>query len=320
MKYAAYIFAAAVIIVAAIPFMILNMFPAPEEEILPEPENLNLQELSEMNISVLLEDENQTVELPLEEYVAGVVASEMPASFELEALKAQAVAARTYGLARQGGLCDTVHCQVYRSEEEIRSIKGDEWMNEYWDKIRAAVAGTAGQVMYYDGALAGQVMFHSSSGGKTENSEEVFVSAVPYLRSVDSPYEEEATHKNDENVFRIQDFINVINGQYAVKPITEEDLNSMEVTAKSSGGRVAVIRIGENEFTGKQMRSMFKLPSANFTYRIEGENIIITTTGYGHGVGMSQYGANGMAREGYKYDEILTHYYSGVSIEKYSQQ
>lgn len=319
MKYAAYIFTAAVIIVAAIPFMILNMFSAPEEEMLPDPENLNLQELSDMNISVFLEDENQTVDVPLEEYVAGVVASEMPASFELEALKAQAVAARTYGLARQGGLCDTVHCQVYRPEAEIRSVKGDEWMNEYWDKIRAAVAGTAGQVMYYDGELAGQVLFHSSSGGKTENSEEVFVSAVPYLRSVDSPYEEEATHRSDENIFSIQDFVKVINGQYAVKPVTEEDLNTMEITAKSSGGRVAVIRIGENEFTGKQIRSMFKLPSANFTYRIEGENLIITTTGYGHGVGMSQYGANGMAKEGYKYDEILTHYYSGVSIEKYSQ-
>lgn len=319
MKRTAYFITAAVIIVVAIPYIILTLFSSPEEETVPESENLNLQQLSDVSISVFLEDENQTVEFPLEVYVAGVVASEMPASFEKEALKAQAVAARTYGLARQGGLCDTVHCQVFRAEEEIREIKGDEWMNEYWDKIRSAVAETAGQVMYYDGELAGQVLFHSSSGGKTENSEEVFVSAVPYLRSVDSPYEEEATHRSDENVFKIKDFVNVINGQYGVSPITAEDLNSMEITGKSTGGRVAAIRIGENEFTGKQIRSMFNLPSADFTYRIEGENIIITTTGYGHGVGMSQYGANGMAKEGYTYDEILTHYYSGVEIEKYMQ-
>ena len=93
----------------------------------------------------------------------------------------------------------------------------------------------------------------------------------------------------------------------------------MEITLFTTGGRVAAIKIGENEFTGKQIREMFDLPSANFKYRIEGENIVITTTGYGHGVGMSQYGANGMAKEGYTYDEILKHYYSGTKIKQYKE-
>ncbi|MBE6020115.1 MAG: stage II sporulation protein D [Clostridiales bacterium] len=310
MKFTAYIVAAAIIIVVGIPYLILSAFSSADEE-------KSLEDIYSEPISVFLEDQNMEIQVPLEEYVACVVACEMPAMFEEEALKAQAVAARTYGLSRQGSLCDTVHCQVFKTKEEISSEKGQEWMNTYWDKISSAAVETAGQVLYYNGEPASQVLFHSSSGGRTENSEEVFVSAVPYLRSVDSPYEEEATHKNDETVFALENFAEVINGQGGAMPVTIEDIGKMEITLFTTGGRVGSVRIGANEFTGKQIREMFDLPSANFTYRIEGDNIVITTTGYGHGVGMSQYGANGMAKKGYTYDEILKHYYTGTEIKQY---
>lgn len=319
MKYLAYIFTTAVIIVVAIPFIIHTLVSSPEQDNVPEAVRLNLSELSEMSIMVFHEDENVSAEYPLEEYVAGVVASEMPASFEEEALKAQAVAARTYALSRQEELCDTVHCQVFRTEDELRAIKGDKWMKSYWDKIRNAVGQTAGEVIYYEDSMAKQTLFHSSSGGKTENSEEVFVSAVPYLRSVDSPYEEEATHINEEKVISKESFVSIINAQPEVKPITVEEINSMQITKKSTGGRVALMKIGENEFTGVQIRNMLNLSSSNFTYETQEENVIIITNGFGHGVGMSQYGANGMAKKGYTYDEILKHYYSGIEIKKYEQ-
>lgn len=313
MKYTAYIVAAAIIIVVGIPYLVLSLFSSSDDG------GKSLEDIYSEPISVFLEERNTEIQVPLEEYVACVVACEMPAMFEKEALKAQAVAARTYGLSRQGSLCDTVHCQVFKTKEEISTEKGEEWMNTYWDKISSAAVETAGQVLYFNDEPASQVLFHSSSGGKTENSEEVFVSAVPYLRSVDSPYEEEATHRNDETTFTLENFANVINGQSGVVPVTIEDIGRMEITLLTTGGRVAAIKIGENEFTGKQIREMFDLPSANFKYRIEGENIVITTTGYGHGVGMSQYGANGMAKEGYTYDEILKHYYSGTKIKQYKE-
>ena len=313
MKYTAYFVTAAIIIVVGIPYLILNLFSSEADG------SKSLEDIYSEPISVFLEEQNTEIQVPLEEYVACVIACEMPATFETEALKAQAVAARTYGLSRQGSLCNTVHCQVFKTKEQLRAEKGDEWMNTYWDKIASAAAATAGQVLYFNDELAEQVLFHSSSGGKTEDSEEVFVSAVPYLRSVESPYEEEATHRNDETAFTLENFTAVINGQSGVTPVTVEDIGKMEIILLTTGGRVANIKIGNNEFTGKDIREMFDLPSANFTYRIEGENIIIVTSGYGHGVGMSQYGANGMAKEGYEYDEILTHYYSGVEIKQYNE-
>lgn len=318
MKYTAYLMAAVIILVVVIPYGILSIFSSPETE--QNQDDSERKYISSTRISVFLEEEQQTVDLPLEEYVSCVVASEMPASFALEALKAQAVAARTYGLARQGSLCDTVHCQVYRSKEEIRALKGQEWMETYWEKIQDAAYETAGQVMYYNGALAGQVLFHSSTGGRTENSEEVFVSAVPYLRSVDSPYEEEATHRKDEVSVPIGDFVNLINGQYGVTPVTAEDVKGMAILSRNEGQTVAELKVGENRFTGKQIRSMLNLSSANFTFAVTEDTVVITSVGYGHGVGMSQYGANGMAKKGYSYDKILAHYYTGITIEQYSPQ
>ena len=172
-----------------------------------------LSGISDLEIKVLDDDSGKIAEVPLEEYVACVVASEMPSDFETEALKAQAVAARTYASARKqefeagkcshydegAYVCNTTHCQVYRTEEGLREVKGDEWMEKNFPKILSAVYETAGEVLYYDGSLVEQPLFFSSGGERTENSEDVFVSAVPYLRSVESgAYEEESPHKDVE--------------------------------------------------------------------------------------------------------------------------
>ncbi len=315
-KYLAYILAVAVILLNGIPYIILTDGAGGDETRVPKSKVERMEEeISESGVTITVKrvatGEYQT--LPLEEYVACVVASEMYGQFEMEALKAQAVAARTYGLARVGDLCDTVHCQAFATEEELREKQGDEWMDKYWGKFLEAAVETEGQVVYYDGELASYLMFHSSSGGRTENSEEVFPYMVPYLRSVKSPYEDDGTHKQETKTVSIDTFVRAVNGMNR-KPIKETDVQKMEITARTTGGRVKTIQIGNNEFTGSEIRDLFGLASANFTYNIEDYHVIFTTTGFGHGVGMSQYGANGMAKKGYNYKQILKHYYTGIDM------
>lgn len=278
-------------------------------------------------VTVYLHKSGETVTLDLEDYVAGVVAGEMPASFEAEALKAQAVAARTYALskimrAEESGnsadhpdapLCDDTHCQVYRNEEELLELKGQYWMDTGWQKILSAVDETAGQVMYYEGSLVEQPLFHSSSGGQTENSEDVFVSALPYLRSVESLYEGEAPYQSETISVSLATFIKKVSDTYGASSVSS---GTIKILSRSEGGRVDRIQVGDKTLTGRNIRDLFGLRSANFTFAFDGnENIVFTTRGYGHGVGMSQWGANGMAQAGFEYAEILKHYYSGVTIE-----
>lgn len=315
-KYLAYILAIAVILLNGIPYIVLSD-NAEDDGVRVSKSQIEKmeEEISEsgVNITVRRAATGQYLTLPLEEYVACVVGSEMYGQFDMEALKAQAVAARTYGLARVGDLCDTVHCQAFATEEELREKQGDEWMDKYWGKFLEAAVETEGQVVYYDGELASYLMFHSSSGGRTENSEEVFPYMVPYLRSVKSPYEDDATHRQEVKTVTVDNFVRSINGMNR-KTIKESDVQKMEITARTTGGRVKTIQIGNNEFTGGEIRDLFGLASANFTYNIEDYHVIFTTTGFGHGVGMSQYGANGMAKKGYNYKQILKHYYTGIEI------
>lgn len=270
-----------------------------------------------------------TVEsIDFEEYVKGVVAGEMPANFAEEALKAQAVAARTYSLSKvirsgDGGfpaahpnapLCDDTHCQVYRSPAELESLKGSDWMNDGYKKITKAVEDTAGVLMYYNGELAYQALFHSSSGGKTENSEDVFVSAVPYLRSVNSNYEEAATHKDEKTVFTYTALAERLNKKYPDRYTGDFVPDGIKINDRTDGGRVNSIQIGNAAYSGSEIRDALGLASANFNIVKEPYTIVFTTNGYGHGVGMSQYGANGMAEAGFDYKEILKHYYTGVAV------
>lgn len=285
-----------------------------------------VQELPQMDIRVYRHESKKVVTVPLEQYVKGVVSGEMPGTFEMEALKAQAVAARTYAVSKvkrsasgnpaqhpDAPLCDDVHCQVYRTEEELLGLKGQPWMQAEYQKIKSAVDATAGQVMYYQGNLVEQPLFHSSSGGKTENSEDVFTSALPYLRSVESPYEEEAPHQDESVSVGFGTFAAKIKSVYPKAGTITKD--NTKVSAYSEGGRVATLQAGNASVPGTRVRDLFGLRSANFTVKFTGSDIVFTTNGYGHGVGMSQYGANGMAKSGFSYKEILSHYYTGVQVQ-----
>lgn len=271
-------------------------------------------------ILVFRHETGQTESIDFETYVKGVVASEMPYNFEMEALKSQAVAARTYSLSKiirsgDGGnpnhpnapICDDTHCQVYRNKDDLLKIKGQEWINTGWTRIEKAVDATKDQVMYYDGKLVEQALFHSSSGGKTENSEDVFVTAVPYLKSVDSPYESQSPHENDVAARKLADFSERIN----VNSVTP---SMVKVCTRSEGGQVETVQIGDVTMSGRDARKIFSLPSANFDVKLDGDSLIFSSSGYGHGVGLSQWGANGMAQKGYDYKKILSHYYSGINI------
>lgn len=281
-------------------------------------------------LKIFLAKENKVVEMSLEEYLPGVVASEMPANFELEALKAQAVAARTFALAHlrsiggagcsknsQADLCDTVHCQVFQSKESRTSLWPEEKKDEYWNKVLSAVKATEGEVLTYNGELVMNPQYFSTSGGKTEDAQTVFGFSAPYLKSVDSPGEEIAAKYKETYEFTYSNLANTINKNYPKAKVTAANLHKqLEILEKSEAGTVTKLKMGNIVIAGKDFRTMLGLNSANFTISYNDNSVKIQCIGYGHGVGMSQWGANVMAQKGKDYRQILTHYYQGTRIEK----
>ncbi len=248
------------------------------------------------------------ITLSLEEYLIGVVGAEMPASFPLEALKAQAVVARTYALKKiesGGKLTDTVSTQSYKDNNELKKLWGSSF-DTYYQKIKTAVTATKGLSIYYQGKYIDAV-YHSTSNGKTQDAAYVWGNSVPYLKSVDSSWDKEATSYLREVA---KDFTNVLN----LLGVDMSDDISFEILSRDYSGRVEKVRVGNQTFSGVEFRNLLGLRSADFDLSLENGNLIITTRGYGHGVGMSQYGASGMAKAGYTYQQILKHYYTGVSI------
>ncbi|MCP8967886.1 stage II sporulation protein D [Ectobacillus ponti] len=270
---------------------------------------------SNIAVAVLRTKQNKVETVPLEQYVAGVISAEMPANFELEALKAQALTARTYVLrkmlgsplsANKANVTDTVADQVYRSTEELKEA----WGKDYdWKmkRIQEAVQGTAGQVLSYHGDLI-TAFFFSMSNGQTENSEDYWGSPYPYLRSVASPWDKDVPKFEMEKEFSVSQFQKLLGVQTIGK-----------VTEKTSAGRVKTVDFGGKKLSGREVREKLDLRSADFTWKQSGDKVIVTTRGYGHGVGMSQYGANGMAKEGKNYQDIVKHYYQGIEITSVSQ-
>ncbi len=272
-------------------------------------------------IKVYFADKNSTKSMEIEEYLCGVVAAEMPASFEKEALKAQAVAARSYALYRkenptsehpEAAVCtDFSHCKAYKTDEELKNSWGDKSL-EYSKKIEDAVYETAGEIITYNGEVA-MAVFHSQAGsGRTENSKDVWGGDVPYLISVESHGENEAPNFYSTAVFPFEEF-----KEKLLSKDKEAVINSSKdigVPSVSEGGSVKSIKIGGREFTGRDIRSLFGLRSSCFKIKADESSVTFEVTGYGHGVGMSQYGANTMAKEGYSYIQILTHYYTGTKI------
>ncbi len=252
--------------------------------------------------------------VPLEEYIIGVVAGEMPVSFSKEALKAQAVASRSYVMYQIQGnqkkeydVVDTVLNQVYIDSNTLKEKWKDKY-EEYYEKVVSSVAETAYQYLVYDGKIA-NAMFFSTSNGSTENSEDVFVSKLPYLRSVESKWDKISPVFQYTTNYSLSDFLGLLK-------IPNTDIIQVNVLEKTNTGRVKSIKINGKTYTGREVASLLNLKSSSFSITQNGNKVIINTSGYGHGVGMSQYGAEGMAQDGYTYDEILKHYYTGVEIKK----
>ena len=263
--------------------------------------------------------------IDIEEYLCGVLSGEMPSDFNIEALKAQAVAARTYVIYNQENgsskhkdsvVCtDYTHCQEYKDEKELKKLKGEDWIKNSYPIIKQAVNETKGHVITYDGEPILPLYF-STSSGKTENSEEVFSTEYPYLRSVDSSYDKYAPKYASTLKISNKDFVAKLKKVYANININEVNLSSqVKIVSRSDGGAVNKIKLGDKELTGRDVRSILNLNSSNFEIKFDTNSLDFIVKGYGHGVGMSQWGAEGMAEEGYKYYEILSHYYSDTTIK-----
>lgn len=265
-------------------------------------------ETIENKITIYDKKNDKYITIDFEDYIIGVVAAEMPASFDEEALKAQAVAARTYALFKTGSnkmLTTDTSTQSYNTVEQMQN-KWQDKFNMYFEKIREAVIQTKDEVLKYDGFIIPAYYF-SMSNGYTENSEVVFANSKPYLKSVESL--ENTDNKNFivTKVISKKEFCESL-GISCDNIIIGKIINT-------SSGRVESIVINNKAFSGIVVRKLLNLRSTDFKIELD-DDVYITTTGYGHGVGMSQYGANQMAKNGSNYKDILLHYYTGVTIEK----
>lgn len=276
--------------------------PSPAKEIIYE----------EPSVSVLNIYDGSVFSVPMEEYLLGVVLAEMPASFEEEALKAQSVAARTYTKGKldspaheNADICMAASCcqaYIYPSLYE-----GGE---ENLLKVKAAVDDTKGEIMTYENEPV-LAVFHSMSAGKTEDAENVWGNSVPYLKSAESSGEESVDRFETSITISFSEFMNKVNSEGA-KLSSPSDIGKPLL---SDAGYVKSIIIGGKCFKGTEIRSLFSLRSAAFTITADDALVTFSVKGFGHGVGMSQHGANVLAKEGKSYEEILKHYYKGVDIE-----
>ncbi|MTT31008.1 stage II sporulation protein D [Terrilactibacillus sp. BCM23-1] len=273
-----------------------------------------------ITVSVYRENLKKTQKVPFNDYLVGVVGSEMPAKFDLEALKAQTLAARTYiishllglgstSLPDGGQVTDTTQNQVYKNDQELRKIWGKDYS---WKikKIRQAVLETADQIIMYKGEPISTPSFFSTSNGYTEDAKDYWSSNIPYLQSVSSPWDKaspkyKVTEK--QSVSTVEQKLNIT--------LPSADGPIGKVTKRTEGKRIATFKIGNKTFTGREIREALNLRSTDFSMTKKGNQVSIKTIGYGHGVGMSQYGAEGMAKEGANYKQILSHYYKGTSIQ-----
>lgn len=258
------------------------------------------------NAITLYRSNGEILNLTINEYLIGAVAGEMPASFNIEALKAQAVVSRTYLLKRiknNNIIIDSTMQQVYKDNNELKNM----WKNDfdkYYSKIKKAVLDTDKIAIYYNGDYI-DALYHSTSNGYTLNSENVWSNAIPYLKSVESKWDLNASSylKNTNKDIA-----------YVLSLFGIDDINKIQIVSRDDTNHVKEIKVGDKIYKGTTFRSLLKLRSTDFDIMVNDNSVVFITRGFGHGVGMSQYGANGMANEGYNYIDILNHYYTNVSI------
>ena len=297
--------------VVIIPLIITNFFYDYEVKNIITGFNSNKKE---QTIRVL-KSNNQIEVLNLEDYLIGVVSSEVPASFEEEAIKAQTVAARTYALKQienkknlSYDVTDDTRTQVYQTEEQLRN-KWQSNYDTYINKIKRCIKETEGEYVTYNDEII-YAFFFSTSNGKTEDNKNVFGKDLPYLKVVDSSFDEpETSGFTFTKTLSLSDFYSKLGLNY------NENLNITD-EIRTESGRVSSIKINGTEFKGRDFQNKLSLRSNDFKIEKQEGNVLITTKGFGHGVGMSQYGANALAKQNKTYEEILKYYYQGTEIQK----
>ena len=286
-------------LVILIPITIISFFFKETNFIMQK----NKQSVDKYQVNIDTTDKLLTVEL--EDYIIGVVAGEMPASFSEEALKAQAIASRTYlinHLQSNNSISNTTDDQVYLTKEEMKEKWGGNY-DKYYNRIKEAVTTTKGLIMYYNNEPI-KAYYFSTSNGYTASSISVFNEQRDYLNSVESPFDQDNSNTIEISKKDFCNKLDILCNQISITNIIKDNSN-----------RVSKITINNKEFKGTQVRKLLSLRSTDFTFNIKETTIEIITKGYGHGVGMSQYGANNMAKIGYTYEEILKYYYQDIKID-----
>jgi len=310
-----------------IPLIVVSR--AEEIPMLPIPSEGVGENVVDGDITVTLLRDGKVEKIALSDYLEGVVAAEMPALFPEEALKAQAVAARTYTMKKMSApaakehngaaLCDNpAHCKAYKPVSSFAASWSGK-SDEYTAKIKQAVSETDGEILLYEGEPISAV-FHSTSSGMTESAKDVWGGDAPYLVSVKSEGEEASPHYEAEKEFTPEEFKKILSEKHTEARYDENPENWISNISRSSAGGIKSVSIAGVTLKGGDVRSLFGLNSTNFTLTYDGEKLKFKTRGYGHGVGMSQYGARAMALGGKKYEEILKSYYTGVSLGKINQK
>ncbi|MBQ3475739.1 MAG: stage II sporulation protein D [Bacilli bacterium] len=298
----------------SIPILIINYFYTYRGvDIVTGFEN-NIIKKQENNVTIrVLNSNNEIKVLNIEDYLIGVVSSEVPVSFEKEALKAQAVASRTYALKqiednkdKNYDVTDNVLSQVYSTDDALKEKWGSNF-DEYYNKIKTVVNETKGEFISYDNNPI-FAFFFSTSNGTTEDNVNVFGADLPYLKPVDSSFDLDETNYVSTKEYTIDEFYNLLG-------IPVDDLEITNIK-RSNSNRVLYLEINGVSFKGRELQKILSLKSNDFDIKEENNKIIITTKGYGHGVGMSQYGANALAKKNMGYQDILKYYYRGVEIKK----
>lgn len=282
-----------------------------------------------ITINVFMPDQNKIATMGLEDYVKGVVGAEMPAEFEMEALKAQAVAARTYAIKNMtrfggSGLSGTPGAdvstdpragQAWLSEATLKERWGQDKFPYYWQKVSKAVDETKGLILTYNGEPINAV-FHSTSGERTASAKEVWGYDYPYLQSVPCKWDQKSPRYAESKEIGLAELEQRLGSDAGVVAAVQSGNPAVaQVIERTESGRVDKIRIGTKTFSGLDIRQKLELRSTNFTVDMKDDKMIFNTQGNGHGVGLCQYGANGMSKEGRDFRQILTYYYVGVGLK-----
>ena len=323
-KFIAY-FIFLIVLIFTMPIIFTNPFQKTEETMAEdEKKEYTKADYGDLStIKLLHSNTGEIEELDFDTYLYGVVSAEMPASYEIEALRAQAVIARTYTMYKvangskheDADICDNpACCQAWISKENRLARWDENLRDEYWNKIVDSVDSTSGRYVAYENQPI-NAFFHSNSGGMTELPVNVWGGQYPYLQVVATSGEENYNGYSSEVEVSKDELIQKMLEKYSNFQINFDEVNCIQILDLTESGRVKTMKIGNISLSGVEVRKIFELKSAKFEFEINGDKIRFKVIGYGHGVGMSQNGADSLAKQGMNYEEIIKYYYKDVEIK-----